>query len=242
MTEAQRKRWLRKLARETDRARLVRARAAVKEARAGKRSARARARRACLKARVHFKRWLARERVQVRQRIAQLRAQLRTETKTRRARVQACCGRAERQRVKASSDAAIAKARAELAQLQRERKRERTWTRADSPRPGLARSPRERRQESDHEVASNLSADEGIVWAKVKAKIKATPRMTRTEAFQHWLHDNSADVARILAADAEQAYQHAVRDEAKQRKLMKRARSPRELRNYVAAELADVPF
>jgi hypothetical protein len=242
MTPAARARWLRKLARETDRARLARARGAVQQARAAKRSARARALAACRRARTHFRRWLTGQRAALRKRIESLRARLKAETATRRARIQACCGKTERQRARAAGDAAIARARAELAELLKERRRERVWSRPN-PLKGAALG-RTRAQESDHSVAVNLTPDELIVWGKVKAKIHGTDRMSRTEAFQHWMHDHRGEVARILAQDADEAYQRAVRNEAKERQRMRSARSDRQLASYVARELAagDVPF
>jgi DNA-binding protein H-NS len=243
MTAAAHSTYLRKLARETDRTRLVRARAAVREARSHKRTARQRARKLCERARIAFRRWRSRSRVELKKQIAALRAELVTTTARRRARVQACCGRSARARARAAGDAAIAKARGELAQLLDERKRERTWSGRGVLRPAPLKA-RERAQESDHAVEVNLTPDQLTVWRKVKAQIHGSARMSRTEAFEHWLHDHSADVGRILAQDAEEAYQRAVRDEVKERGRGRSKRSDAQLASYVAAELGRgaVPF
>lgn len=234
-------RWLQKTARELDRARLTRARLAVREARQRKRTARARARKTCARARSSFRGWLVRQRRELRERILQLKAQLRGEITRRRASVARCCGPESRKRVKERSNELIAKARAELLQLLKERKRERTWTKRDSLRPGPLKA-RDRKQESDHGVEANLSPDELVIFRKVGKGIKSSGRMSRLEAFQHWMHDNSADVARILAADAEQAYKRALRDEQQQRRSMGKRRSGAELKAYLSHELDAVPF
>lgn len=235
-------RWLRKLARDTDRKRLEAARRALRDARAAKRTARARARSACARARAGFKRWVKAQRAALQRRIAALRLALRTRIDTRRARLKACCGAEERARVRAASDARIAAARAELDQLQRERRRERVWARKDPHAAPIATRAREAKQESDHEVEVNLSPDELIVWRQVRRQIRGSDRMSRTEAFQHWMHDHSSDVARIIAEDAELAYRQALRDEQKQRAAMRSTRTDKQLRRYVAAELDAVPF
>lgn len=53
---------------------------------------------------------------------------------------------------------------------------------------------REAQAESDSEVEGNI--DEALlpVWRRIKRKIKATPRMSRTEAFEHWVMENQDDV------------------------------------------------
>jgi hypothetical protein len=118
------------------------------------------------------------------------------------------------------------------------------WTKPTSC--PLPRSPkaRERRQESDCEVAANID-DPGlrVVWEHVKHKIKAGPRRTRTEAFLEWAHDHAGEVYAIQEADAERALVELEREERRlARELGKagryRKRSPEELAELLAA----VPF
>jgi hypothetical protein len=196
----------------------------------------------CRRARAAFKAWRTKRRAWLRAELERVRARVRAETETRRARVGRCCGRDQRARVRAEGDAKVAAAVADLVQLREERRRERTWTRRDTPAPGLARARGEKRAESDSEVEANLGPDELIVWQRVKRTIKATPRMSRTEAFAHWMHDHSAEVAQYLADDADAYYERAVRDEARERARMHKPRSDRELARYVGAELEAVPF
>lgn len=55
----------------------------------------------------------------------------------------------------------------------------------------------EKRAESDHEVLVNLEPWERPAWERVKRRIKATPYMSRTEAFAQWAHDHAGDVERM---------------------------------------------
>jgi len=236
-TQKAHERWLGKVAREAAALRLKRARQAVADARRDKRTARARARQLCNAARAAFRVWLTREREALAAAIAALRERLKLETVKQRAKVAACCGKDERDRVRAASDLRIQTAREKLAALLEEQKREKIWT-----QPVRAADRRTRRDESDHSVEVNLTPDQLVVWRKVKTKIHGTDRMTRTEAFQHWMHDNSADVGRILAEDAEAAYQAAVRAELRERKALRKSHSPAERRALIAKELEAVPF
>lgn len=63
--------------------------------------------------------------------------------------------------------------------------------RSERGRAGGRRSA-ELRSESDSQVIHNLGDDEEMIalFKKVRGKIKATPYMSRTEAFFEWLHNN----------------------------------------------------
>lgn len=60
----------------------------------------------------------------------------------------------------------------------------------------------ELRTESDSQVIHNLGDNEELIalFKKVRKKIKATPRMTRTEAFFQFLHDNPEALDEFRAA------------------------------------------
>ena len=73
----------------------------------------------------------------------------------------------------------------------------------------------ERRAESDSRVAQNISQDLLPVWERMKHRIRATPRMTRTEAFLQWVHDNPADVYRITDEAIEADVSRLVEEEAR---------------------------
>ena len=233
-------RWLRKLARDTDRKRMTAARAKVREARTAKKTARARAKVACNRARAVFKRWVAHQRKMLKKRIEELRKQLRERIATQRERLRACCGKEARAKARATSDERIQAARAELDQLLAEKRRERVWSRKD-PHAAPIATRSEKKSEADHEVEVNLTADELIVWQRVKNKIQGSDRMSRTEAFRHYVHDNSADVARFIIEDAERGYQEAIANERAEREAQRGTRTDAELARLVVEELGHLP-
>lgn len=81
---------------------------------------------------------------------------------------------------------------------------------------GRGRAPKitlaEKRRESDDEVRNNLTADLIPVWDAVKAKIKPSARMSRTEAFLQWAHDHSAEVHEIIAQHTDEEGERAWRE------------------------------
>jgi hypothetical protein len=178
------------MARAGDREKLRAARAAVRRARADKRAAKKRARETCRAA----KRAVTERARAAREGLKRARLELRTATKG--ARVQVChrC-RADLEEAVSSGEAGIAKAKHAAHELADEQARERRWARGSKPSVAKAR---EARGQSDDDVRANLSGDELIVWEAVRSRIKPTGRMTRTEAFQHWLHEHQGEVLRIL--------------------------------------------
>ena len=140
-----------------------------------------------------------------------MRAELRARIEHRRAAVRACCG-SERKQVRAQADEQVRAAREALEALRIEHRRERTWSKPDRRQQAHKPSKRTSAAERDHEVEVNLTPDELTVWRQVKAKIHASPRMSRTEAFSHWLHEHSGEVVRILEQEAERGYREALRE------------------------------
>jgi len=103
----------------------------------------------------------------------------------------------------------------------------------------------ERRAESDDEVRNNIDPELMPVWEKVKNKIKATERMTRTEAFAHWAHDNTAEVRHIIDAAAEASIADLLREEkriARELRDSKPKRLARARRMLAAETYQDAPF
>jgi hypothetical protein len=241
--------YLRKLADETVRERLARARDGVKAAQAHKRTATRRARETCAAARLATRAWIVKARRELAVEIEQLRGELRDRIAHKREAVRACCG-PDRARVRAEADQQIDAKRAELEQLKDERRRERTWSKPDKRTPSQRRARvREQRQESEHDVTSDLSPDELVVWQAVRSKIPAgNDRISRLERFRHWLHEHQGEVIRILDDDAERQVNEAIereqieRQEARAFKRGMHKATDRELRDYVAADLEAVPF
>ncbi len=56
----------------------------------------------------------------------------------------------------------------------------------------------ERRAESDDEVRANISPDLVPLFERVKRGIKASPRVSRTEAFLHWAEENPNEVLETI--------------------------------------------
>lgn len=124
---------------------------------------------------------------------------------------------------------------AELGKLTDERKYEKMIREGSKPSKLRATrtTSRERGQESDDEVRSNLSPDMVQVFDKVRRHIKGTPRKSRTEAFLQWSEENPGEVFALMQHNAD-------RELAKL--LAEQERAERELRRRRGARLADVPF
>jgi hypothetical protein len=71
-----------------------------------------------------------------------------------------------------------------------------------------------RRAESDDEVRSNLPPELLPSFERMKRAIKASPRMSRTEAFLQWAHDHPSEVF----ADDEALLEQGARKQAKQKR------------------------
>jgi predicted kinase len=108
----------------------------------------------------------------------------------------------------------------------------RTETQLDraGKRPGLRSTARERGQESDDEVRSNLEPTMVRVFDKVRKHIKGSPRKSRTEAFFQWAEENPGEVYDLLQHDADRYLAQL---------LAEQARTEREIRR---ASTAGVPF
>jgi hypothetical protein len=144
---------------------------------------------------------------------------------------------------RAETGAAIADAVKLLGEEQAYQHTLKVWAKPSGAKAAPGRA-REKQRESDDEVANNIE-DPGLraVWDKVKRSIKPTGRMTRTEAFLHWAHDNPADVERYQYEAEEKAIRELIKQEAKMRKAMERPDRYRRMSDAQLAEhLADVPF
>jgi hypothetical protein len=69
-------------------------------------------------------------------------------------------------------------------------------------RPGLA-SARERRAESDDEVRANIPPELVPLFDRVKRQIRASDRVTRTEAFLHYAHEHPDEDLQALEHKAD---------------------------------------
>lgn len=157
-------------------------------------------------------------RLSYREAIRAARAELQRLIMEKRAEARRCA--VEPGELRKKGDAAIlaaVQALAEERQLQAELRR---WDRSKSARKITIT---EKRSESDDEVRRNLDPELAIVWEKVKGEIKPGRASSRTEAFFQWVHDNSADVSRIIAEHAEEGAERQWREMLEEEQRIARA-------------------
>ena len=204
------------MAREADRARMRKARQALKTARASKRELVARAQEVVTRARAVLRAWRPEARRVLEQEIRELREKARTWPPEQRQHLRAEVARRRAELgamvlqvtgVRSAAQARVLEAKRALMQRRDEKKLERTWAR------DAAITWREKHMQSDSDVRANLSADELTVWEVVKARVHGSARMSRTESFHHWCHEHSAEVAEILARGLERELDALEREE-----------------------------
>jgi hypothetical protein len=81
---------------------------------------------------------------------------------------------------------------------------------------------RERRQESDDDVRSNLDPEYRAIFNRVKKQIRGGPRRTRTEAFLEWLGEHPDEVLAMQAGAAERVVDEMVREQLEKERLQAR--------------------
>lgn len=131
----------------------------------------------------------------------------------------------------------------------------RTVTRSPAQQAAAERARLRRAEsikESDDEVRRNLPPDLARIWQRVKhtAGMRGGKRISRTERFLQWVHDNSATVERMLDEEGERAAR-AVREETeaeyhRRKEDEKRARRrvrQRPIQNLdPQQDMTDIPF
>ena len=130
---------------------------------------------------------------------------------------------------------ALAEAK-EAAELQRQ-------VRAADRRGVKARSTaRERGQEDDDAVRSNLPPELRPVFDTVRKKIKASGKRSRTEAFLDWAEENPEEILAVQQATADRELKAMLKEQREQGRTVRDARRyklpPAELEKL----LAEVPF
>lgn len=81
-----------------------------------------------------------------------------------------------------------------------------------SKAPAKAKPRNEKRSESDDEVEGNISADLVPLWRKVKKTIKATDKLSRTEAFLKYVEENPDDAVSAIEDDSEDELAKMIRE------------------------------
>ncbi len=86
----------------------------------------------------------------------------------------------------------------------------------------------ELRRESDDEVLQNIPPEFVGLWERVKARIRGTDRMTRTEAFLHYAHEHPDELLEVLEDKSEALIREREAEERTMRKAIRRP-PPREI-------------
>jgi hypothetical protein len=168
----------------------------------------------------------------------EVRARLKAEVAALRLAARNRC-QARRYRIRQAGGGVVAKRRAELAELRRLRAQlHRLEKRAKLKRAKLAATSKERREESDDYVRSNLPRSLLPVFDAVRKTIKGGARRTRTEAFFEWAEEHPEDV---LAYQEHNTDREVARLVAEHEKVAGRLRKGRAHYNELA-RVDGVPF
>jgi hypothetical protein len=97
----------------------------------------------------------------------------------------------------------------------------------------------ERQGESDDEVRGNIPPDLVPLFDRVKRSIKASPRMSRTEAFLHYAEEHADEVLVAIDDKTDAVIRRLEEQEREARRDLRRG-PPRP--RYTPEQLADVPF
>jgi hypothetical protein len=103
----------------------------------------------------------------------------------------------------------------------------------------------EKRAHKQHEATADMSADQLVVFRKIRSSLKPSERLSLREAYDHWVHEHDGEVHTILRAHYEREIARLVKAERAQRahagqdfeKL-----DDADLHRLVHASLAPVPF
>jgi hypothetical protein len=183
-------------------------------------------RRARLGVRERVKAYRAAESERINRHVAELRQAAREQCAARKA------------RIRAAGHSVAEQARRRLREDQRlGNQLRRLEAQAARKRAGLT-TAKERRQESDGEVESNLPPELQTVWRKVRRTIKAGPRTTRTEAFVEWAESHPEEVAALQYGDVDREVAALVREREHQEAQSHARTAPRERGALVRIGLA----
>lgn len=195
-----------------DKARLRGLRGAVKEARRRRREALKRARALCKVGRGRVRQQVKALRKLERERVNRIVAELK-------ARERGACA-ARKLRVKAAGGSTESKRRQLLALELLSQKRVREATQRAIATAERS-TKRERRQESDDAVATNLPPQFRWLWQRMSARFKGSKRASRTEEFLEWAEANPEEVLRLQSDQADRDVERLVREQQRLEKKLK---------------------
>ncbi len=101
---------------------------------------------------------------------------------------------------------------------------------------------RERSQEDDDAVRSNLPAALVPVFDAVRKQIKGSARRTRTEAFLEWAEENPDEILAVQQADADQYLKQLLKDQRELGRTVRKADRYKQAPEALEKLLAGVPF
>lgn len=101
---------------------------------------------------------------------------------------------------------------------------------------------RERTQEDDDAVRSNLPPELVPVFDKVRKSIKGTPKRTRTEAFLEWAEENPDEILSVQQAQADKDLRDLLKQQREFGRTVRNARRYKQTPEELAELLAGVPF
>lgn len=216
-------------------AELARLREAIRDARARRRKALDRARRSCAAARAKVRdkvrAFRSREFARINAEAARMRNVARAQCQARKFRIRNAGAKAIERRV--AELAAEDRMQRRLQQASRRALQQRT-------------TYKERAQESDDAVKSNLPRELVPVFERVRRHIKGSRTRTRTEAFLEWAEEHPEDVIAYQGDETDREVARLVREhEAAQRELarhMRKAGAPRRPGRRRASGDDEVPF
>jgi molybdenum-dependent DNA-binding transcriptional regulator ModE len=101
---------------------------------------------------------------------------------------------------------------------------------------------RERAQEDDDAVRSNLPPELVPVFDKVRKQIKGGPRRSRTEAFLEWAEENPEEILTVQQADADAYLRQLMKEQREMGRNVRNAKRYQQNPEQLAELLKAVPF
>jgi hypothetical protein len=216
---------------ERERAELVRIREAIRGARQRRKAALIKARATCQAAKLTVQDRVKAFRAAELQRIT---AEVRRMRNAARAQCQA-----RQHRIRSAGSRVVDRKAAELVEQRRLQGRM-----ARAARHGLRQrsTARERQQEDDDAVRSNLPGELLPVFERVRTHIKGSKRRTRTEAFLEWAEEHPEDVLEYQGDATEREVARLIAEHEATQKRLRKTGAPRARRRRASGDLSDVPF
>jgi hypothetical protein len=101
---------------------------------------------------------------------------------------------------------------------------------------------RERAQEDDDAVRSNLPAELVPVFDKHRKSVKGSAKRSRTEAFLEWAEENPDEILAVQQAEADRGLRELIKQQRELGRSVRNARRYKQTPEELARLLAAVPF